>query len=125
MVREYEEEAHRRVNLLLDNALPATASELDEDALERAISLCASLASHYLGRGFAVRLVCRGTAVPAAAGPAQLHRVLKTLALLPTVAPDTPFAGAPEAQAENLLVARKGGAPRHVPPGVGRVLEAA
>jgi uncharacterized protein (DUF58 family) len=125
MVREYEQESHRRVNLLVDNGLPRAAGEADEEALERAISLAASLASHYLAQGFAVRLIARGQSVSASAGPAQLHRVLKALALLPAVAPDTPFAGVPEAAAQNLLVARKGAAPRQAPPGISRVLEAA
>jgi hypothetical protein len=50
--------------------------------------------------------------------------MLKTLALLPTVPPETPFSGAPDPGAENLLVARRGHAPRQRPAGVGRVMEA-
>ncbi len=124
MVREYEEEMHRRATILIDNALPPDAADADKDALERAISLAASLCAHYIQRHYAVRLIARQTAVPAAAGPAQLSRMLKALALLPTVGPDTPFAGAPDPGAENLLVARRGHAPRQRPAGVARVLEA-
>lgn len=125
MVREFEEEAHRRATILLDNGLPEGAGEADREALERAISLAASMSAHYLGRAYAVRLVARGASVPSGAGPTQLTRVLRTLALLETVAPETPFAGVPDAGAENVLVARRGAAPRAVPAGVGRVLEAA
>jgi uncharacterized protein (DUF58 family) len=124
MVREYEEEMHRRATILVDNALPPEATDADRDALERAISLAASLCAHYVQRHYAVRLIARGTAVPPNAGPAQLARMLKALALMPTVSPETAFSGAPDPGAENLLVARRGHAPRKRPAGVARVLEA-
>ncbi len=124
MVREYEEEAHRRATILVDNGVPDGASESELEAFERAVSLAASLCAHYLGRQFSVRLIARGSAVAAASGPAQLHRVLRALALLPAVAPDTGFSGAPSPGGENLLVARAGAPPRQVPAHVSRVMEA-
>jgi uncharacterized protein (DUF58 family) len=124
MVREYEEEAQRRAAILVDNALPPGAPADEEEALERAISMAASLAAHYLGRGYAVKLIARGSTVPAAGGPAQQTRILRALALLPTVAPGLPFAGQAEPGSENLLVARRGHAPTQRPPFVGRVVEA-
>jgi len=124
MVREYEEEAQRRAAVLIDNALPADAAPAAEEALERAISMAASLAASYLSRGYAVRLLARGAVVPAGVGPVQLTRILRTLALLETVCPGTPFAGAPEPGVENLLVARRGQAPRERPAHVARVVEA-
>ena len=124
MIREYEEETHRRVTILLDNGLPDDASDDEKDALEKAISHAASLAAHYLARHYSVRLLARGSHVPAATGQPHLTRVLKALALLPTVAPDTAFAGAPDPGAENLFVARRGNAPRQRPAGVTRILEA-
>ncbi len=63
MIREHEEEAARRVTLFVDNALPGGAECKDQallDGLERAVSMAASLAAHYLERGFAIRLVARG-----------------------------------------------------------------
>ncbi len=125
MVREFEEEAQRRATILVENVLPEQASQADRDGLERAISLAASLASAYIARGYAVRLIARGADghVAAAPGPAQLARILRTLALLPTVGPDTPYAAVPDPRGENLLVARRGGAPRARPPGVARVME--
>jgi uncharacterized protein (DUF58 family) len=124
MVREYEEEAHRRATILVDNGLAEHATEVELDALERAISLAASLAAHYLGRQYAVRLIARGTQVAGASGQGQLHKVLRALALLETVPPETPFAGSPAPGGENLLVARRGAPPRVVPPHVSRVMEA-
>jgi uncharacterized protein (DUF58 family) len=112
MVREHEEEAARRVTLCLDNALPGGADSADEAAkegLERAISLAASLGADYLQRGFAVRLVTRGAALPWLRGPEQLPRLLHTLALLPTVAPEVQFAAADGGAAEPILVVRRGG----------------
>ena len=71
-----------------------------------------------------MRLIARGAQVPSAAGPAQLTRLLRALALLATVAPEIPFAGAAEPGGENLLVARRGGVPRQRPAHVVRVMEA-
>ena len=124
MIREYEEEAQRRAAILVDNALPEDASADDIEALERAISMAASLASSFLGRGYAVKVIARGQIVPGAGGPPQLARILRTLALLPTVRPGTPFAGQPDAGSENLLVLRRGHVPSPRPAFAARVVEA-
>ena len=126
MVREYEDESARRVSIFLDNALPGGAACTDEaltDGLERAVSVAASLVADYLERGYAVRLVTRGESHAAwALGTVQLPRLLKELALLPTVDVDTPFKARADATAEPVLVTRRGGqAPRA---GFGRVIEA-
>ena len=124
MLREYEEEAHRRVSILVDNSLPANPDAADDDALEKAISLAASLAAAYLSRHFVVRLVARGTEIAAASGPAQLQRILRALALLPTVGEEVAFSGLPDPRGENLYVTRPGAAPAKRPTHVARVLEA-
>jgi uncharacterized protein (DUF58 family) len=124
MIREYEEEAHRRITILVDNSLPPGATAEDEDDLEKAISLAASLGAAYLSRQYVVRLVARGSEVPAAGGPLQLGRLLKALALLPTVSPDQPFHAPTDPRSENLLVARRGGTPAQRPAHVSRVVEA-
>jgi uncharacterized protein (DUF58 family) len=114
MVREHEEEAARRVTIFLDNALPEgdlCPDELAKDGLERAISLAASLAADYLERGYAVRVVTRGEVVPVwLQGAAQLVRLLRALALLPTVTPEVAFPCVGDAAADPILVVRKGGA---------------
>jgi uncharacterized protein (DUF58 family) len=124
LVREHEEESARRVTIFLDNALPEgemCPDELAKDGLERAISLAASLAADYLERGYAVRVVTKGDAVPPwLQGSSQLLRLLKRLALLPTVTPETNFPAVGEASSEPILVVRKGG-PRA---SFSRVLEA-
>ena len=114
-MREHEEEAARRVTLYLDNALPQgelCPDELAKDGLERAISLAASLAADYLERGYAVRVVTRGDAVPPwLQGTPQLVRLLRTLALLPTVEPEVTFPALGDfyGGGEPILVVRKGG----------------
>ncbi len=133
LVREYEEEAQRRVTLFCDNSLAEGASAADEEALEHAISLTASLASSYVHLGYQVRLVARGAALPFSAGPAHLVRILRALALLETVTVDVPFAAATERRGENIMILPRTGSsgsgsapgPRPAaPPGVTHVLEA-
>lgn len=104
MVREHEDELERQVTIAVDNALPArvvraikAGERLREDApladaVERAISHAASLATAYLEAGWGVGLAARGTHLPIASGRPQLTRVLRELALLPVVADDTPIA---------------------------------
>jgi uncharacterized protein (DUF58 family) len=113
MVREHEEETARRVTLYLDNGLPdgeACPDELAKEGLERAVSLCASLAADYLARGYAVRVVTRGHETPAwVLPPHQLTNLLCMLALLPTATPEIPFPPVADLAGEPLLVVRKGG----------------
>ncbi len=120
MVREFQDESMRRVALYLDNGLPggAQADEVASEGLERAISLCASLAADYLSRDYAVRLVTRSNELPWLRGKQQLPQVLHALALLPAVDEETPFVSLPSGQP--VLITRRG-AKR---PGFGRVVEA-
>lgn len=95
VVREHEVEAVQQVTLLVDNSLP---KELHKDPeaqlqLEKVISWAASLGAFYLEHGYALRLCTRGTTppLPLLVSPANLGRLLLTLALLPTVTPEVPF----------------------------------
>ncbi len=137
LVREYEDELTRRAVVVLDNALPddalaaIAADDIDatvdaqRDALERAVSRAASLAAAYLESGWAVQLIARGDAVAMGTGKAQLARVLRALALLPTVADDVPFARF-DPRIDSVLVAPRGvaGAAAGRPARVGQVVEA-
>ncbi len=115
MVREYEDESQRRITLLIDNALPKTRGEVEEQALEDAISLCASLAQAYLERGYSLRLVARGKLLPFGSGDMQVQRVLRALALLETVDAELPFASQLGGNANAVLVVPKGIAGGHRP----------
>lgn len=93
MVREYEDEAVRQVTIYVDNSL--TEAEEDDPAqqraLERVVSWAASLSSHYLEQGWAVRLLARGGQVPLSVGVHNAARLLTFLALLPTERPEVAF----------------------------------
>jgi uncharacterized protein (DUF58 family) len=97
VVREHQDEQARRVTLQLDNALPSGAQLEDHEALERAISVCASLATHFVARGYTVRLSARGTSVGPGSGAGHLARILRCLALLETAALDAPWTVPPPA----------------------------
>ena len=124
LVREYEDESQRRITLLIDNALPETRGEAEEQALENAISLCASLAQAYLERGYALRLIGRGTMVPFASGDMQTQRVMRALALLATQHESEPFAAEVAPRSEAVLVVPKGIASARRPAQTSHVLEA-
>ncbi len=64
--------------LFLDDCIP----EGSEDALEKGITITASLASHFLYKGYQVGLVTSGEEVPLGIGMGQLYKILRTLALV-------------------------------------------
>ncbi len=116
LVREYEDELARKVVVAVDNALPedvrdavadgalTAPQEAQVSAVERAISVAASLAASYLEIGWTVELVARGTHVPAGVGRLHEARIAKQLALLPYVGDDVAFPSLP-ARVESVLVA--------------------
>ena len=119
LVREYEDELARRVVIGVDNALPDDAREAAADgalipahqtqvsAVERAISVAASLASAYLEAGWTVELSCRGCHVPGGTGRMHEAKLARALALLPYVSDQTPFAPIPP-RVESVLVRPRG-----------------
>ncbi len=122
MVREHEVEAVQQVTLYVDNSLPTEKQHLpDEQAkLEKVISWGASLGAFYLDHGYAVRLCVRSSEppLPLLWSPSSLQKLLTTLALLPTVAPEVPFQKPPPlprsasvpiaAHGDSLVVIRMG-----------------
>jgi uncharacterized protein (DUF58 family) len=119
LVREYEDELARRVVIGVDNALPADVREALEDAalvpaqeaqvaaVERAISIAASLAAAYLEAGWTVELAARGTHVPGGTGRMHEARIARALALLPYASEDTAFAPL-SPRIESVLVQPRG-----------------
>jgi uncharacterized protein (DUF58 family) len=115
LVREYEDELARRVVIGVDNALPTNVREAAQDnaltpameaqvnAVERAISVAASLAASYIEVGWTVELCARGCHV--APGMGRMHEVKigRALALLPYVGEDVAFTPIP-ARVESVLV---------------------
>lgn len=115
LVREYEDELARRVVIGVDNALPLAVREAITDgaltpaadaqvaAVERAISVAASLAAAYLEVGWTVELCTRGCHIPAGVGRMHEAKIARALALLPYVGDDVAFAPIP-ARVESVLV---------------------
>jgi uncharacterized protein (DUF58 family) len=121
LVREYEDELARRVVIGVDNALPTEVREAVEDgaltpafdaqvsAVERAISVAASLAAVYLEAGWTVELCSRGCHIPQGTGRMHEARIGRALALLPNVSDEVAFTAIPP-RVESVLVT-----PRAVP----------
>jgi uncharacterized protein (DUF58 family) len=77
IVKETEAEDQRRVML----ALPAAVLDDRYDAFEKAVSLTASLALFFHERAYAMGLLLGDVEVEQGAGPEQLYRMLRELAL--------------------------------------------
>ncbi|MEK7713606.1 MAG: DUF58 domain-containing protein [Deltaproteobacteria bacterium] len=77
-IREFAREDARKVTLLLDDCIP----EGLEESLEKGIVITASLASHFLYKGYQVGLVTSGEEISLGIGKEQLFRILRALALL-------------------------------------------
>jgi len=119
LVREYEDELARRVVIGVDNALPqdvrdaiadaaiTPAQEAQINAVERAISVAASLAATYLEAGWTVELVARDLHVHPATGRMHEAKVARELALLPYVGDDVAFAAMPP-RIESVLIQPRG-----------------
>jgi uncharacterized protein (DUF58 family) len=134
LVREYEDELARRVVIGVDNALPqdvrdavtdgavTPAAEAQVAAVERAISIAASLAAAYLEVGWTVELVARGAHVLPGTGRMHEAKIARELALLPYVGDDVAFTPMP-ARIESVLV-QPAGVPAQGRPSAQRVMEA-
>ncbi len=126
MVREHDDEAARRMAIFLDHVRPRGGG-LEDDArdlaVERAISLCASLLVEHLERGYLVRLVTRAGSIAWASGSGARARFLEHLALLPILDEAVPFAAGADGGVAPLYVAPHGAAATDVPQGA-RVIEA-
>ncbi len=134
LVREYEDELARRVVIGVDNALPAAvrdafgdgaltpAQEAQVNAVERAISVAASLAGAYIEAGWTVELAARGCHVAAGHGRMHEGRIARALALLPYVGDDVAFAAIPQ-RIESVLIQPRG-VPAAGRPTTGTVMEA-
>jgi uncharacterized protein (DUF58 family) len=119
LVREYEDELARRVVIAVDNALPAEVREAVGDAaltppqeaqvnaVERAISIAASLAAAYLEVGWSVELCARGCHVAPGQGRMHEAKIARALALLAYTGDDVAFAALPK-RIESVLVQPRG-----------------
>jgi uncharacterized protein (DUF58 family) len=84
MVKEYAEHKLRRTTIILDNLRTGgLGKKLDGDEIfEKAVSLAASLAKHFIERGHLVRVVSSRKVIPFGSGDEQLFKILDILATI-------------------------------------------
>ncbi len=116
VVRQHEDQQGRRMAVYLDNHEPEETLSVDQlDQQERAVSLAASLAKHYVERGYSVSLVTRDGGVSEGAGQAQLTRILRVLALVSFHQDERPYSLEPPPGGACIFV-RRGGCSLGRPP---------
>jgi len=108
-VREYESESAEGVQLVLNIGRDEVTTDADRERLEKAISLTASLATHYLRDEIEVMVWTAAGVVPRGTGPIHLKRILRSLALL-EVETMNPHAAPPAPPADMVQVHVRGSA---------------
>ncbi len=83
LVKEFEREREKKVLVIFDNC---TAG--DEAAFEAAVDEAASIASHYIDRGYSVGLKTFSDGIRPRAGYSHLQTMLRSLALIRPVSPE-------------------------------------
>jgi uncharacterized protein (DUF58 family) len=78
--KEFEKEREQKFLILFENYLDK-AKENGDELFEQMVEEAASLASHFIEKGFSVGLKTLTTEVPVRAGKDHLYRILRTLAL--------------------------------------------
>jgi uncharacterized protein (DUF58 family) len=109
LIRQHEEQVGRRVAVFLDNHQRQRApSDEDFARQERAVSQAASLAAHYIRRGYVVRLVTRTVSVGPGTGQAHLTKILHALALVEFTTEERPYAAPARWTGECIFVSPTG-----------------
>jgi uncharacterized protein (DUF58 family) len=80
-VREFTREDQRQVLLVLDPFTPASAANRGEQAFERAVSLCASLAWHFYESDAILGFRTQGQETPLAPASEVIYDILRQLAV--------------------------------------------
>ncbi len=83
MAREYAREEESNFCLVLDTWHYGGAGGRHENDFEKAVSLAASIAAHFLEEGASMSFLTRQEYVPRGAGIEHKHRILRSLALVP------------------------------------------
>lgn len=90
VVREFEREEKKRVNLFLDNALTDRSPEALEN-FEWAVSYTASLAKFLIDRDYQIQLITHQGRVPFGSGVTHFHRILRCLAIVELASGESPL----------------------------------
>ena len=82
MAREYSREEESVVCLILDTRIRGRSNENTGEKFERAVSLAASIAAHFIRQGAALELLTPGEHVRRDKGISHLNRMLRVLAVV-------------------------------------------
>jgi len=82
MAREFAREEESKLCLILDTEIPQQRLEESEESFERAVSLAASLAAHFLKEGAGMEFLTQQEYVPRGTGIEHLYRILRSLAVV-------------------------------------------
>jgi uncharacterized protein (DUF58 family) len=82
MAREFAREEESKLCLILDTHIDAPAHAGIENNFEKAVSLAASIAAHFIGEGAAMEYLTPGEYIPRGTGTEQLYRILRSLAVV-------------------------------------------
>lgn len=85
MVREHAREEETKFCLILDTIIHPGSPPDAAERFERAVSVAASLFEHFCGEGAEMEFVTPEEHIPRGMGPAQLNRVLRSLAVVECV----------------------------------------
>jgi len=82
MAREYAHEEDSRCCLILDAHVNDPHSQESRIIFEKAVSLTASIAAHFLGEGTGIEYLTPSEYIPWGTGIHHLYRILKSLAIV-------------------------------------------
>ncbi len=82
MAREYARDEESKFCLILDTQIPASSSLDTEASFEKAVSLAASIAAHFLEEGAGLDFLTPYEYVPRGIGVDHLYRILRSLAVV-------------------------------------------
>jgi uncharacterized protein (DUF58 family) len=103
LAREYAREEESEFCLILDTRMRSSRQE-DRVLFERAVSLAASLAAHFVQEAADFEYLAPGVYVPRGTGTEHLYRILRALAVVAPIvaAPDDPGSSESVAAAEDM-----------------------
>ena len=82
MAREYAREEESKFCLILDTSIYPTPHTQSGEEFEKAVSLAASLATHFSEEGAELEFLTPGEYIPRGTGADHLYRILRSLAMV-------------------------------------------
>lgn len=82
MAREYARDEESKFCLILDTRIPGQKSEKSEESFEKAVSVAASIAAHFIKEGTGMEFLTTHEHLPRGTGIDHLYRILRSLAVI-------------------------------------------